>query len=209
MNNSIACLGADICAEHAAVQSAMQTAVTHAIRAGELLIQAKDEIQHGEFGNWCKSLPFSESTTRGYMRLARLDPEKRQRVADLPLRQALESIAAPTLDDDVLALARAKDFEIRCDAEYRDIRLRLTTLQRTLDDPSASFEELAYIVRDSEKLLMQATGLQVEAKRGLGHCLIELKRLTELNDADLLPILTDGSLIRAANERIAQLEAAS
>lgn len=95
MDNNIVCLAAEINTEHAAAQSAMQAAVSHAIRAGELLLEAKGKIPHGEFGGWCASLPFSETTARGYMRLARLDPAKRQRVAEMPLREALESIVGP------------------------------------------------------------------------------------------------------------------
>lgn len=82
-----------IVAEHEAAQASMRSAVVHAIRAGELLIEAKAGIPHGDFGEFCKALPFSDRTGRGYMRLARLDAEERQRVADMSLREALEAIA--------------------------------------------------------------------------------------------------------------------
>lgn len=74
---------------HDAATGAMRDAVGHAVRAGELLTQAKAGMTHGTFGAFCAGLPFAETTARGYMRLARLDPAKRQRVADMPLRAAL------------------------------------------------------------------------------------------------------------------------
>ena len=80
---------------HAAATGAMRDAVGHAVRVGELLAQAKAALPHGRFGAFCAALPFSETTARGYMRLAALDPVNRQRVADMPLRAALLELAEP------------------------------------------------------------------------------------------------------------------
>jgi hypothetical protein len=80
---------------HTAATRAIGEAVGHAVRAGELLAQAKASLPHGAFGAFCAGLPFAPTTARGYMRLAALDPAKRQRVADLPLRAALMEIAEP------------------------------------------------------------------------------------------------------------------
>lgn len=94
---------------HQAAQTSMRDAVAHAIRAGALLIEAKSAMPHGEFGGFCKALPFSDRTARGYMQLARLDPENRQRVADLSLREALQKLAAPrpAFDDHGIPLSAA------------------------------------------------------------------------------------------------------
>lgn len=80
---------------HEAASGSMRDAVAHAVRAGELLTQAKAAMPHGSFGAFCALLPFAETTARGYMRLAGLDPANRQRVADMPLRAALLEIAEP------------------------------------------------------------------------------------------------------------------
>jgi hypothetical protein len=71
-----------------------QSAVEHAIRAGELLIEAKAQVEHGEWLPWLKqNFPGSGRTARNYMRLA----ENRQRVADLPtVREAVALLAEPT-----------------------------------------------------------------------------------------------------------------
>jgi hypothetical protein len=97
-------LVAAIRAEHEAAQHCAAQAVAHAIRVGELLQQAKDSLAHGEFGAWlAANVEFSDRTARGYMRLAGLDAANRQRVADMSLRAALQSLAEPR--------AIAADFE--------------------------------------------------------------------------------------------------
>ena len=87
--------------EHEACQVAMRSAVEHAVRAGELLIEAKAGLAHGQWLPWLEGhCGVSERTAQAYMRLARelpkLEPEDAQRVADLPLREALKELAEPT-----------------------------------------------------------------------------------------------------------------
>jgi hypothetical protein len=84
--------------KHQAALSAAANAVSLAREAGELLIQAKAQVEHGQWAEWLKAnVPFSERTAQGYMRLVRelpkLDDEKAQRVAVMPLRKALRAIA--------------------------------------------------------------------------------------------------------------------
>jgi phage N-6-adenine-methyltransferase len=88
-------LATRIRAEHEAAQSAMRSAVSHAVEAGKLLMEAKRTVGHGGWEAWVRdSCGFSERTAQGYMRLARLDPEKAQRVALLSLREALKALAS-------------------------------------------------------------------------------------------------------------------
>ena len=84
--------------KHQAALDAAANAVSLAREAGELLIQAKAQVEHGQWANWLNAnVQFSERTAQGYMRLVRelpkLDDEKAQRVAVMPLRQALKAIA--------------------------------------------------------------------------------------------------------------------
>ena len=79
--------------EHKAVQRDYVSAVQHAIKCGQLLNEAKIGQKHGQWHDWITSnFDFSHRTAQGYMRLARLDREKAQRVASLSLRQALKDI---------------------------------------------------------------------------------------------------------------------
>ena len=91
-------LAQNIKEKHSAALEAATNAVNLAKEAGGLLIQAKGQVNHGEWADWLKAnVAFSERTAQGYMRQARqlpkLDGEKAQRVAGLPLREALKALA--------------------------------------------------------------------------------------------------------------------
>ena len=93
-------LAREITQAHEEACHAAQSALEHARRAGELLIQAKKGIAHGAWQPWlaaqCPTI--RERTAQAYMRVARRWPEleaKTQRVADLPLRGALALLAEP------------------------------------------------------------------------------------------------------------------
>jgi Protein of unknown function (DUF3102) len=82
-------VASEINAVHREVVRSIADGVMHAIRAGELLSRAKANVGHGGWRRWQeKNLAFSVRTAQLYMQLARLDPNA-QRVADLPLRQAV------------------------------------------------------------------------------------------------------------------------
>lgn len=91
-------LAAKIRIEHDAVREAAETATRHAIRCGKLLAEAKDGLVHGQWLPWLRDhCALSERTAQAYMRLARkhgeLEKGKAQRVADLPVREAMKAIA--------------------------------------------------------------------------------------------------------------------
>jgi Protein of unknown function (DUF3102) len=90
-------LAAQIKAEFAKHLRKSRESVAHAIRAGELLIQAKRAVGHGEWEDWLRrNVGFSDRTARLYMqladRVAKMSPAKRQRAADLSQRRVLEQI---------------------------------------------------------------------------------------------------------------------
>jgi Protein of unknown function (DUF3102) len=83
-------LPARINVAHADCAKAMTAAVRHATRAGELLLRAKAKVGHGQWQKWQKeNLRFSTRTAQLYAYLASIAPEKRNAVADLPLRTAV------------------------------------------------------------------------------------------------------------------------
>jgi hypothetical protein len=78
---------------HERAERVFREGVQHAIRAGELLLQAKRTAAHGNWSSWlAENVEFSDRLAQAYMRLARLPLEKRNAVADLPLREALSAI---------------------------------------------------------------------------------------------------------------------
>ena len=92
----------EIVEAHEATITAGRSALEHARRAGELLIQAKAHCGHGEWLPWlAANVPtIAETAVQGYMRVAKgwskLEvAAKAQRVTDLPLRDALKLLVGP------------------------------------------------------------------------------------------------------------------
>ena len=97
----------------------MRRGLEHALRAGELLIEAKAGLAHGQWLPWLKEncSDVSERSAQNCMRMARevakLEPSNAKRVADLSFRDALQEVAAMTT-----LVATKTDDEVRelCDS---------------------------------------------------------------------------------------------
>lgn len=81
----------------AAAEAGARSAMQNALLAANLLIEAKGYVKHGEWENWLLSnCSLAPRTARAYMSLAKklpaLPEPERQRVADLPLREAITAI---------------------------------------------------------------------------------------------------------------------
>jgi len=105
-------ISTEINTAHNKVVEACRASVGHAMKAGELLIQAKSMVAHGEWQNWLEdNCTVSERTAQVYMKLSRdfpkLDESKAQHVADLPLRDAMNAVSSATT-----ALGKAKKMGI-------------------------------------------------------------------------------------------------
>lgn len=84
--------------EHLACEAAYGSAIEHAFRAGEHLLAAKAEVEHGEWLPWVQaSFDGSERTARAYMRIAR--EANRQTSADMSIDEALRMLSTPRDDD--------------------------------------------------------------------------------------------------------------
>jgi hypothetical protein len=86
-------LAARIRAEHQATADALKSSVEHGIAAGELLIEAKAKVPHGQWLPWLKeNCAMSERTAQLYMRLAKnrkeIEEQIRNDVADLTMAEA-------------------------------------------------------------------------------------------------------------------------
>jgi hypothetical protein len=115
-------VASEINAEHREVVRSIADGVTHAIRAGELLLRAKANVGHGGWRQWQeKNLAFSVRTAQVYMRLARLDPNA-QRVADLPLRQAVLKLQRLDREEKQQAERRRREEQSRKATEERRAR---------------------------------------------------------------------------------------
>lgn len=125
-------LAREIRTEHAAVIQAKNTALEHARRAGEPLIEVKRAVGHGAFGRWVEQhCHFSERTAQLYMRIANHWDEiaKAQRVTDLPLREVGKFLTDGEADPTEKSVGRIAD------GVLKDLRRWQATLQRAHEMP--------------------------------------------------------------------------
>jgi hypothetical protein len=97
-SNSLADLAARIRQEHRAASDKMSEALLHAMAGGDLLIEAKALVQHGQWLPWLKDhVDISERTAQIYMRAAKnraeIEASKAQSTADLSLGEAVALLA--------------------------------------------------------------------------------------------------------------------
>ena len=119
-SNHLIDLAARIKAEHEAVSVALKDSVRHAIEAGSLLLEAKEQLKHGQWLPWLRDhCIMSERTAQLYMRCAKsretIEKQIRNGVADLSLNEAAAMLALSSdmkkLFDFVRQLERLSDPE--------------------------------------------------------------------------------------------------
>lgn len=112
-SNSLVDLAARINVEHEAAGRALKRSLQHAVAAGDLLIEAKAQLKHGQWLPWLSEhCQIPERTARLYMRLAKNKTEIGN-VADLTVRAAVALLASPTVSLAVTAAdAAIEDFDL-------------------------------------------------------------------------------------------------
>lgn len=145
--------------EHRACERAVVSAVEHAIRAGEMLLEAKEHAGHGNWGDWLReNFEGSVRTAQVYTRLANnKDALNAQRSAHLSIEGALRELSAPEPEDDgsrkeTFEIIRAMvdgHMELRSDAE-RD------ALERVLEKPGTAEQNLLHALGVEELHILAA-----------------------------------------------------
>jgi Protein of unknown function (DUF3102) len=100
-SNRLAVLAACIQQEHAACRSCLQRGLEHAVAAGKLLIEAKEQIPHGQWLRWLSDhVHIPERTAQRYMVVApyAVDIIKNDNLANLT-GDAVAVLAAPQSPD--------------------------------------------------------------------------------------------------------------
>jgi hypothetical protein len=101
-SNSLTDLAARINTAHETSQRFLKQGAEHAMHAGDLLLEAKASLPHGQWLPWlAEHCTVSERTAQLYMRLARARPEieaNAQSLADLTMRAAAEMLAPDPLE---------------------------------------------------------------------------------------------------------------
>ncbi|MBP6816822.1 MAG: DUF3102 domain-containing protein [Burkholderiaceae bacterium] len=105
-----------------AAESHARSAVECAIRAGGLLLQAKALVRHGEWETWLQEhVTCAPRTAQAYMRLhakvKTLPKPEAQRVALLPLRDAMKAIATEPKQESAGQRSPYMRFRTRSEAE--------------------------------------------------------------------------------------------
>jgi hypothetical protein len=134
-SNSIADLRERAKAEHAAVAASMRTSLGHAFAAGDLLIEAKLQLNHGQWLPWLDSCGIPERTAQRYIRLARnrqMIEAKSDTVSDLGVNGALALLTLSktrrrdSMADDAAKIAfKATDTAFTWDQFEREERERI------------------------------------------------------------------------------------
>lgn len=91
-------IAAAVNTEHVLFENAMRESLAHAVKAGELLTEAKQLVSHGEWLKWITdNCQFGERSAQNYMRIYSRFPElaKAQHVADLTYREAVGLLTEP------------------------------------------------------------------------------------------------------------------
>ena len=200
---------------HRQCEHAARSAVTHAVRCGELLLHAKAAVPHGGWLPWlAENTQVNERTAQLYMRLARelpkLDPSKAQRVADLPLREALRFIAGPpVLSDNELfevclqSIADACGAEELCFEAFRaDGRMFVPAeelyeaVQGTMNvwgervktrlESASQIGDVVVVIREAQKLQNAAGQMTILAECCLGAVLTKMEAVKATDNCEVM-----------------------
>ena len=101
-STSLSVLASRINAEHREAETAARTAIEHARNVGELLLEAKERLQHGQWLHWlAQNCDVKERQARNYMHLAEnwtTIQAKSAPGADLTVKGALRLLQEPKQD---------------------------------------------------------------------------------------------------------------
>ena len=87
---------------HLSVVSAINSATDNAVTAGKLLIEAKKQTPHGQWGEFLKRCDVGERQSQRYMKLAELveaNPTSKSDLTDLSIEQAIKRLSPPKTHD--------------------------------------------------------------------------------------------------------------
>lgn len=197
-DNYLPDLAARIRAAHDGARAAAKRSVEHAIAAGELLIEAKAQLKHGQWLPWLRDhCDMSDRTARAYMRVARNKDKLGEigNVADLSLRGAIGALSAhvPVDEDESAEWAAVMPIYERARATLRtaaeDIGLgsvendlalmeaaaKAVAEARNADEPAAlpdrTLRVRAYLRQAEKEMEAVAAEIRFRVERRLGQML--------------------------------------
>lgn len=153
-----------------AAEDRAKKAVEYAVEAGQLLNEAKTLVPHGEWKQWLAAhCTVAPRTARAYMMLAKRVPTlpdaERQRVADLPMREAIKAITT-----DPTAPPRQPSVEGIWDKGERDRTAKI------FDTGATALREATRAISNAREI---KPGKVQSLRNRLAAVLAELDKLTE------------------------------
>jgi hypothetical protein len=195
-SNYLTDLAFRIRAEHDAAAFAVQRGVHHAMTAGDLLIEAKRMLAHGQWLPWLKQYCGIPARTASlYMRLARrLETLNRQYIADLTIQSALRLLQE--VDD----LRETKDQLVKefwrrhaeVDAHHRTLSPPVTTEQA--EKCQSDFQTLFFynwLIAETFFRLGVHTALGMTEHEWLDHIFSQLQ-LLDGDEYGIAPLMLNG-----------------
>jgi hypothetical protein len=173
-------LAAEIRSEVHFAERRFMESVEHAIRAGELLLEAKAQLSHGEWLPWLTAnFESGVRSAQGYMRLAKNGLEIRKSGAHLGVAGALRVLSAPRVEPErepLDELERLAAFELIVEREQPatgDPQDALADLARRLG-AATTISEMVAIRREAAQWTIWAQKKALRAERELGRVLNEM-----------------------------------
>jgi hypothetical protein len=194
-SNSLTDIAARIRHEHEAVRFALRHAVERAMNTGDLLLEAKEQLQHGQWSQWIQEhCKISDRTARLYMRLAknRAVIEATGDVANLTLNAATRLLAPPKDDVEILLASpkadAEKDDEVLSEGAakirilWEEAKIYDAELRKRLAEAKTETQELFKAFLEKNKEISKITWeliLIIEERLAEGITELGLKRFLE------------------------------
>ena len=208
-NLSLITLASEINSEHENCNIAILDGLQHAIKAGELLLQAKELVNHGEWLPWLKSnVTFSERTAQNYMRVFQRKNEileKSATVADLSYKAAINLLADPKISEfekikaatelteqilkEVNQNNRDNGFTFNYDERiYEAVKLTNQVFEdanQYFDNEDLTLNECIYMAKSVHRLSNEWAEFKIYNQRKLGEALNVYQAVKEIRDSKL------------------------
>jgi hypothetical protein len=174
LSNSLADLRDRFKIEHAAVIGALRNSLNCAMAAGDILLEAKLRLKHGQWLPWLETCDISERTAQRYMRLARNRPEIESNptpVSGLGIKGALTLLCAPR---DPLAYSLADSaIETAFDSELCEV----------LEDIDRHSEQRRVLLDEVKVAFVDKIGRLLEKQPALAHVVESCVEIDQLSAA--------------------------
>lgn len=188
--------------EHALAQECAETAVQHAVRCGQLLLEAKASLRHGRFVPWVEAnCKFSIRTAQAYIKVA---GQKRSALRFSSLRQALDS---PTISGGEREMAPSnpkppKEKKLESDPKVAE---KLAEALKTIDNLAEEKSDLADTARIAEDKVQALEATEPDEQQKL---IMELQKKIQRKDGEIARLTAERNRLNdKCNQLIRQVKA--